>query len=80
MLFTPKKYGKDWTRFSGLGFCVGGFGFAFFAIIAPWSNYGSLSDTIFAMLAFIVGAIVFGALGKGLLAKASERGDDHRRH
>ncbi len=79
MLFTPKKYGKDWTRFSGLAFCASAFGFAFFAIIAPWSDYDNLWDTIFAMFAFILGAIVFGALGKDLLAKASEMSDDHRR-
>lgn len=79
MLFTPKKHGKDYTRFSGLAFCAGACVFAFFAIIAPWSGYDSLWDTIFAMLAFILGAIVFGALGKDLLAKASEMSDDHRR-
>lgn len=79
MLFTPKKYGKDWTRFSGLSFCAGAVVFALFAILAPWSNFESVSDTIFAVLGLTAGAIVFGALGKDLLVKAAKMSDDSRR-
>jgi hypothetical protein len=74
----PGNTGKIGHVFSGLVFCAGAFAFAFFALIAPWSHYDNLSDTIFAMFAFIIGALVFGALGKDLLAKASEMKDDHR--
>jgi hypothetical protein len=76
MLFTPKKYGKDWTRFLGLSFCAASLGFAFFAIAAAWMNYGNLSDKIFSVLAFILGAVVFGALGRDQWAKASRMSAD----
>ena len=64
MLFTPKKYGKDWTRFLGISFYGASIGFAFFALIAAWTNYDNLADKIFSVVAFILGATVFGALGK----------------
>ena len=71
MLFTPKKYGKDWTRFLGLSFCAASLGFALFAILAPWTDDLELSDRIFATLSFMLAAIVFGAMGRDQLKKAS---------
>ena len=66
MLFTPRKYGKDWTLFLAVSLCAGSLGFAFFALAAGvgWIAYGDRSDQMFATLAFIVGAIVFGVLGR----------------
>jgi hypothetical protein len=80
MLFTPKKYGKDWTRFLGLSFCAASLGFALFAILAPWTDDLDLSDRIFTMLGFILAAIVFGALGRDQLKKASEMSADEDRN
>jgi hypothetical protein len=76
MLFTPKKYGKDWTRFLGLSFCAASLGFALSAILAPWTDDLDLSDRIFTVLGFILAAIVFGALGRDQLKKASEMSAD----
>ena len=81
MLFTPKKYGKDWTRFLAISFCAASLGFALFAISASWTDYDNLSDKIFAAAAFSLGAVVFGALGRDQWKKASEMspGDDRKR-
>lgn len=76
MLFTPKKYGKDWTRFFGFGFCAASLGFALFAILAPWTDDLDLSDKMFTILGFMLAAIVFGALGRDQLKKASQMSAD----
>jgi hypothetical protein len=80
MLFTPKKYGKDWTRFLGFSFCAASLGFALFAILAPWTDDLDLSARIFTMLGFILAAIVFGAWGRDQLKKASEMSADEDRN
>jgi hypothetical protein len=72
MLFTPKKYGKDWTRLLAFSFCVGSLGFASSAVVAAWSNYELLADKIFSVVGFILAATVFGALGKAKWAEASK--------
>ena len=80
VLLSPKKYGKDWTRFLGLSFSAGSFGFAVFALLTPFMDYPELSDKVFAALGFFVAAVVLGALGKDQLKKAAEMtGDRHGR-
>ena len=79
MLFTPKKYGKDWTRFLAVSFCAASVGFALFAISAPWMAYDDLSDKTFVAAAFTLGAIVFGALGRDRWKRASEMTAGDRR-
>ena len=80
MLFTPKKYGKDWTHFLGLSFCAASLGFAVFALLAPWTNDLDLSDRIFTAVGFVMAAILFGALGRDQLKKASEmRAEEDRK-
>jgi hypothetical protein len=76
MLFTPKKYGKDWTCFLGLSFCAASLGFALAAILTPWTGDLDLWARIFTVLGFILAAIVFGALGRDQLKKASEMSAD----
>lgn len=76
MLFTPKKYGKDWTQFLAITSCVASLGFAFFAIVAAWSHYDDLSDKVFSVLAFILGSIVFGSVGRDQWRKASKMNAD----
>ena len=79
MLFTPKKYGRDWTRFLGASLCAASVGFAFFAVLGAWTAYGNHSDKIFAVVAFALGAIVFGALGRDQWKKASQVNPDDSR-
>jgi len=76
MLFTPKKYGRDWTRVLAITFYAMSLGFTLFAIFAPWTDCGDASDRIFEVLAFILGAIVCGALGRDQWKKASEMDAD----
>jgi len=79
MLFTPRKYGKEWTFFLGASFCAASIGFALFAILAAWTDYLSLSDKVFSVLGFILAAIIFGALGRDQLQRASGMSDEDGR-
>lgn len=72
VLFTPKKYGKDWTQLLGIGFCVGALGFAISAVCALFGLFENLADRTFAIVAFTAGAIIFGALGRDQWKKASK--------
>jgi hypothetical protein len=71
MLFTPKKYGKDWTRFLGLSACAASVGFALFAVLTLWTHDLDLSDRLFTMLGFMLAAIISAALSRDQLKKAS---------
>jgi hypothetical protein len=72
MLFTPKKYGKDWTRFLGISFCVASLGFGLAAAGAVFGQFDNLTDRIFAISAFTAAAIIFGALGRDKCREASK--------
>jgi len=80
VLFTPKTYGKGWTRFLGLSFCAASLVFALFAISAPWMDYGDPPDRIFVMLGFVAAAFVFGALGRDQWKRASKMSGDKDRN
>ena len=79
MLFSPKKYGRDWTLFLAIGFYAAAFGFGASAI-ASIIMADNWSDWTFGFLGFLVAAMVFGALGKDQSHKASEMGTnkDHK--
>lgn len=79
MLFTTKKYGKDWTRSLGIGFCVGSLGFGLAAVVAVFAHFDNLPDRIFATVAFAAGAIIFGALGRAKWKEASKMPPTDRR-
>lgn len=81
MLFTPKKYAKGWTQFLGIGFGVGALGFAISAVCALFAGFDNLDERTFAIFAFTVGAIIFGALGRDKWREASKMPKDgrHRR-
>lgn len=79
MLFTPKKYGKDWTLVLAVSFYAASLGFGIATIAASFSHFDSLSDKIFSVLTFFLGAIVWGALGKFHWKMASDMSADHRR-
>jgi len=55
MLFTPPKYGKDWTRFLAVCFYVASIGFAISAVATVVSHFDDLSDKILAIFAFFKG-------------------------
>jgi hypothetical protein len=80
MLFTPPKYGKDWTRFLAVCFYVASIGFAISAVATVVSHFDDLSDKILAIFAFFTGAAIWGALGKAHWKLASEMPDDDARH
>jgi uncharacterized membrane protein len=72
VLFTPKKYGKDWTQFLGIGFCASALVFAISAVCALFGQFDNLADRIFAVVAFTAGAIIFGTLGRDKWRQASK--------
>jgi hypothetical protein len=74
----PKKYGKDWTQFLGIGFCVGALGFAISAVCALFGQFDNLPDRIFAIVAFTAGATIFAALGRDKWRQASKMSNDSR--
>ena len=76
MLFTPKKYGRDWTQFLEIGFCVSAVGFAIFAVWALFGQFDSLANRTFAIIGFMLGAIIFGALGRDKWRAASRMPKD----
>jgi hypothetical protein len=78
VLFTPKKYGKDWTRFLGIGFSAAALGFAISAVCALFGQFDNLADRTLAIAAFTAGAIIFGALGSDKWRQASEMPKDSR--
>lgn len=78
VLFTPKKYGKVWTRFLGIGFCAAAIGFAISGACALFGHFYNLADRIFAIAAFTGGAIIFGALGRDKWREASKMPKDSR--
>ena len=71
MLFTPKKYGKEWTRVLGLSSCAAGIGFALSAVSSAIMA-DDWSEKTFGFLGFLTAAIVFWALGKDQLHTASK--------
>ena len=78
MLFTPKKYGRDWTLFLAIGFYAAAIGFGVSAI-SSLIMADNLSDKVFGFLGFLLGSIVFWALGKDQWNKASEMSADNGR-
>jgi uncharacterized membrane protein len=79
MLFTPKKYGRDWTQFLEISFCAGAVGFAISAVSALFGQFDDLADRAFAVVAFIAGAIIFGALGRDKWRETSRMAKDGHR-
>lgn len=77
MLFTPRKYGRDWTLVLSIFFSTASLGFAFFAIAAVWTVGGSFWDKLFVAAAFTLAAVVFAALGRDQWKKAAKmKADD----
>jgi hypothetical protein len=79
MLFTPKKYGRDWTFFLAITFYAASLGFGIATVAAGFSHFDDLSDKVFSVVGFFVGTIVWGALGKSYWNMASGMGDRPRR-
>ena len=79
MLFTPKKYGKDWTFVLAVSFYAASLGFGVIAVAASFSQFDDFSDKILFVLGFFLGAIIWGALGKSYWKTASEMSADHPR-
>jgi len=78
MLFTPKKYGRDWTRVLAVSFYGASLAFAIAAIAGSFSHFDDLSDKIGFVLGFFLGTIVWGALGKSYWQVAPNMSTDDR--
>jgi hypothetical protein len=78
VLFTPKKYGRDWTQFLGIGFCAAALGFAISAVCGLFAQFDNLAYRAFDVVGFTAGAIIFGALGRDKWREASRMPKDSR--
>jgi hypothetical protein len=75
MLFTPKKYGRDWTLVLGITFYAAAIGFGVFAV--SFAIFGDTwPDKALGFLGLLVAAIIFGALGKDQWHKAAKMDAD----
>jgi hypothetical protein len=72
MLFTPKKYGRDWTLVLAISFYAASLGCGMAAVAASFSRFDDLTDKALFVLAFFLGTIICAALGKSYWKVASE--------
>ena len=72
MLFTPKKYGREWTVVLAVCFIGASLVFAVIAVVASFARFEDLSDKILSVVGFLVGAVIWGALGRSLWKAAPE--------
>jgi hypothetical protein len=81
VLFTPKKYGRNFTEFLGIGFYASAVLFALSAVYSLFGQFDNWVDRMFAIVAFTAGTIIFGALGRDKWREASKmpRGNQHKR-
>jgi hypothetical protein len=79
MLFTPKKYGRDWYWFN----MVALFGFSLMsgaaAIGVMFSSDIALSERVLTALVFCLAALITWALGRRCSAMVVQLGVDDRR-
>jgi len=77
MLFTPKKYGRDWTFVLAVSFYAASLGFGIATVAATFSHFDDFSDKMLFVSGFILGTIIWGALGRSYWTMASEMSADH---
>ena len=73
MLFTPRKYGREWTVVLAVCSTAASLVFAVGAVAASFARFEDLSDKISSVAAFVVGAVIWGALGRSLWKAAPEK-------
>ena len=73
MLFTPKKYKKDWTLALAVCFSAASLGFGIAAVAAGFAHFDEPSVKILSVIGFLIGAVISGALGSSTWKAASER-------
>lgn len=79
MLFTPKKYGRDYIFALAIGAYAMSLGFGICAVSLSFSGFDNLSDKIFSVVGFFAGMLVLAAAGKSYWKTASEMSADERR-
>jgi hypothetical protein len=80
MLFTPKKYGRDYIFALAIGAYAMSLGFGISAVGFSFSRSLDLSDKIFGAFAFFAGMVITKAMGRSYWKTASEMSaDDQRR-
>ena len=79
MLFTPKEYGRYWIFVLAVSFYAATLGFGIATVAASFSHFDDLSDKMVFVLGFLLGTIIWGALGRSYWKTASEMCDDHPR-
>ena len=75
MLFTPKKWGRDYTFFLAIAFYASSVGFGIAAVACSFAHFDDFSDKIISVAAFFAGMVIWGALGKSYWKLASEMTD-----
>jgi len=78
MLFRPKKYGRDWTFVLAVSFYAATLGFGIATVAASFSHFDDFSDKMVFVLGFLLGTIIWAALGRSYWKMASEMSADHR--
>jgi hypothetical protein len=79
MLFTPKKYGRDYIFALAIGAYAMSLGFGLGAVGISFSRFDNLSDKIFGVVGFFAGMLILAAIGKSYWKTASEMSPDERR-
>jgi hypothetical protein len=79
MLFTPKKYRRDYIFALAIGAYAMSLGFGICAVGFSFSRVDNLSDKIFGVVGFFAGMLILAAVGKSYWKTASEMTADERR-
>jgi hypothetical protein len=79
MLFTPRKYGRDYIFALAIGAYAMSLGFGIAAVGFSFSRSDNLSDKIFGVVGFFAGMLILAAVGKSYWKTASEMSADERR-
>jgi hypothetical protein len=79
VLFTPKKYGRDFFFGMAIGAYATSLMFGIGAVGFSFSRFDNPSDKIFGVAGFFAGMLILAALGKSYWKTASEMSTDERR-
>jgi len=79
MLFTPRKYGRDYIFALAVGAYAMALGFGISAVAFSFTRFDNLSDKIVGVVGFFAAMLISAAVGKSYWKTASEMSADDRR-